>query len=47
MGLHLGITTNTVKKHISNIYSKLNISSRPQLVRFIIVKGFVHFWEQP
>lgn len=47
IGLRLGITINTVKKHVSNIYSKLDINNRPQLIRFIIVKGFVHLWEQP
>lgn len=47
IGLRLKIATNTVKKHISNIYSKLDVENRPQLVRFIILRGLVHFWEAP
>lgn len=41
----LGISINTVKKHVSNIFSKLGISGRPQLVRFIIVNGLLDIWD--
>ena len=42
----LGISINTVKKHLSNIFSKLGISGRPQLVRFIIVNGLLDIWDK-
>lgn len=32
----LSISVNTVKKHISNIFNKMNVDSRTQLIRFII-----------
>ncbi len=35
----LSISVNTVKKHISNIFNKLNVDSRTQLIRFIIKNG--------
>lgn len=34
----LGITTNTMKYHNRNIYSKLGISSRKQLIQFATIK---------
>ena len=34
----LGITTNTMKYHNRNIYSKLGISSRKQLIQFATLK---------
>ena len=34
----LGITENTLKYHNKNIYSKLGISSRKQLLRFAALK---------
>lgn len=40
----LKISVNTVKKHISNIFLKLGISGRPQLVRFIIKRDFISLW---
>lgn len=45
IGEKLTISVNTVKKHISNIFSKLGVSGRPQLVRFIITKGLIQFWD--
>jgi DNA-binding CsgD family transcriptional regulator len=32
----LSISVNTVKKHISNIFTKMNVDSRTQLIHFII-----------
>lgn len=40
----LYISENTVKKHLSNIYIKLHISSRPQLVKFIIDNNLAYIW---
>lgn len=37
----LGISSYTVKKHISNIYDKLSVSSRSQLVQFILDNEFM------
>jgi DNA-binding NarL/FixJ family response regulator len=33
----LSISVNTVKKHISNMFHKLNVDSRTQLIHFIIM----------
>lgn len=36
ISVQLSISVNTVKKHISNIFNKLNVDSRTQLIHFII-----------
>ena len=36
--LQLGISPNTLKYHNKNIYSKLGISSRKQMLRFAALK---------
>ena len=36
----LGISEGTIKIHLHNIYQKLNVSSRPELVRVAQEKGF-------
>src|SRR5439155_15768726 len=36
----LGISEGTIKTHLHNIYQKLNVSSRPELVRVAQEKGF-------
>ena len=38
------VQTNTVKKHIYNIYIKLGVSSRTQLLSFILKKGYLDYF---
>ena len=40
------ITVNTVKKHIYNIYEKLVIQNRTQLVKFIIDNNLTGIWQE-
>lgn len=40
----LKISIYTVKKHLSNIYEKLEISSRSQLVQFVMDAGITEMW---
>ena len=40
----LGIAENTVKKHVSHIYEKLEVSSRSQLVQFVLDHDMAHLW---
>jgi DNA-binding CsgD family transcriptional regulator len=40
-----GIAVNTVKKHVYNIYSKLEVENRTQLVRFIIDNHLSEIWK--
>lgn len=42
-----GIAPNTVKKHIYNIYSKLNVKNRTQLVRFVMANHLSGIWGEP
>lgn len=42
---YLKIAPNTVKKHITNIYSKLYIESRTDLVKFIMNNELDNIWE--
>lgn len=39
IGAKLGITTNTAKKHVMNIYNKLHINSRAQALHLAYEKG--------
>ncbi len=41
IGVRIGISPNTVKKHCSNIYTKLHVSSKSQALRIAYTKGFV------
>ena len=41
IGARIGISPNTVKKHCSNIYTKLHVSSKSQALRIAYTKGFV------
>lgn len=41
----LGISHNTVKKHVYNLYGKLHISNRPHLVKFIITQNLIGVWD--
>lgn len=43
----LTISNNTVKKHLSHIYEKLSISSRSQLIQFILDNQMSDLWEKP
>ena len=43
----LGITENTLKYHNKNIYSKLGISSRKQLLRFATLKEHQDKYQTP
>lgn len=45
IGEILELSINTVKKHIANIFSKLDVHSRPQLIRFIVVSNLVSLWD--
>lgn len=40
----LGIAENTVKKHVSHIYEKLEVSGRSQLVQFVLDNDIAHLW---
>lgn len=40
-----GIATNTVKKHIYNIYEKLELKNRTQLVKFVIGNHLEGIWK--
>lgn len=41
--LHLSVTT--VKRHLSNIYEKLNVSSRGEATRKAISEGWISSWD--
>lgn len=41
IGARIDISPNTVKKHCSNIYTKLHVSSKSQALRIAYAKGFV------
>ncbi len=41
IGSSIGISPNTVKKHCSNIYTKLHVSSKSQALRIAYTKGFI------
>ncbi len=42
---HAGIALNTAKKHIYNIYEKLEVQNRTQLVKFIINNNLSGIWK--
>ena len=41
----LGISRNTVKKHIYNLYGKLEVKNRPHLIKFIIRQNLIPIWD--
>ena len=41
IGDHLGISTNTAKKHVINIYQKLHVNSRAQALHLARQKGLL------
>lgn len=46
IGAKAGITANTVKKHVYNIYEKLEIENRTQLVKFVINNKLEGIWKE-
>ncbi len=45
IGEKAGITENTVKKHVYNIYEKLDLENRTQLVKFVIGNKLEGIWK--
>jgi DNA-binding CsgD family transcriptional regulator len=43
---HVGIAFNTAKKHVYNIYSKLEVQNRTQLIKFIINNNLAGIWKE-
>jgi DNA-binding NarL/FixJ family response regulator len=41
IGAHLGISPNTAKKHVMNIYDKLHVNSRAQALHLAYEKGLL------
>lgn len=42
----LMISESTVKKHVSHIYEKLELSRRSQLIQFVLDNDMAHLWEK-
>lgn len=42
----LMISESTIKKHVSHIYEKLELSRRPQLIQFVLDNDMAHLWEK-
>lgn len=40
---HLVISVKTVESHKSNLMEKLNLKTRPELVKFALKKGLLHY----
>jgi ATP/maltotriose-dependent transcriptional regulator MalT len=43
---HLKIKVNTVKRHLSNIFQKLDIQSRTQAAMYAVLQGIASPWEK-
>ena len=41
---HFGITEDTVKGHLKNVFVKLGVSDRTQAAMYALQHGIVHLW---